>query len=236
MGWLERLRRRLQGDTERGVCDTNNTDDTDDAPPTPPAPQAAPDHTPIDRAAFLREGRGILQEMGARLGSAVLRPAVDRIAPALVRPPGALPEPDFFTRCTRCDACVTACHQGSILRADGSLGLQVGTPYLDLEGHMPCYLCARPPCAAACPTGALLPLTQQDIRLGTAHVLTDRCLTWQGQPCTRCATACPIQGAVLTAPDGRVVIDDAACVGCGLCYHACPTDPPALRITPIAAT
>jgi ferredoxin-type protein NapG len=225
MGWLARLRQRMgaggggDGDRERGA---------------EPA-QRARDEEPLDRAAFLREGRGVLKQMGARLGQAVLGGAAERLVPALVRPPGAVEEGDFFTRCTRCDACIDACHQGVILRADGRLGIQVGTPYLDIEGHLPCYLCSRPPCAAACPTGALIPLTQAEIRLGVAQVLPDLCLTWQGegaQGCDKCQRACPVPGAVLVAPDGRVIIDDAACVGCGICFHACPMSPPALRIVP----
>jgi ferredoxin-type protein NapG len=208
------------------------TSPQDSEPQTPTPPQPPPDPTPIDRAAFLREGKSILKQMSARLGHTVLGAAADRIAPSLVRPPGAIPEEAFFSQCTRCDACIEACHQEVILRADGRLGIHIGTPYLDVQNHRPCYLCLTPPCAAACPTGALLPIKQADIHLGTAEIITETCLPWNAKPCSRCAAICPIPSAILTADDGRVIVDPDLCVGCGMCLHACPTDPPSLRILP----
>lgn len=40
--------------------------------------------------------------------------------------------------------------------------------------------------------------------------------------CTRCVTACPTDAIQLVA--GQPVLDDGACVVCGLCLHSCPTE------------
>ena len=188
---------------------------------------------PMDRATFLREGMGRLRSLGAVVGGEVLRPLADRVIPQLIRPPGAVEAESFFELCTRCGDCVEACHQDVILIADSRHGLYAGRPYLDVEGYKPCYLCLDPACANACPSGALLPLTQLEIDLGTARILTDECLAWNETECDRCLQACMLpQPAVLVADDGRVVIDLDLCTGCGMCYQACPQSPPAIKIDP----
>ncbi len=40
-----------------------------------------------------------------------------------------------------------------------------------------------------------------------------------------CATSCPV-GAIKVTPEGVVVIEQADCIGCGLCEAACPFDVP----------
>lgn len=192
---------------------------------------ATDDGEVMDRAAFLRAGAGHLRSLGMTLGHELTKPLANRIAPPLVPPPGALNIERFFDACTRCGDCVDACHQDVILIADARHGVNAGLPYLDVENHKPCYLCTRPVCADACESGALSPITQAQIRLGTARLLTDRCLAWNDTPCTACLDACflPIP-AVLVADDGRVVIDPELCTGCGMCFHACPTSPKAIEV------
>ncbi|MBP1773199.1 MAG: hypothetical protein H6P99_2362, partial [Holophagaceae bacterium] len=43
--------------------------------------------------------------------------AVTGLGPKLLRPPGALEELEFLTKCTRCDKCVRACPENAILKA-----------------------------------------------------------------------------------------------------------------------
>ena len=50
--------------------------------------------------------------------------AVTNLGPRLLRPPGALDELAFLTKCTRCDKCVRACPENAILKAGPSAGLR----------------------------------------------------------------------------------------------------------------
>jgi len=194
---------------------------------------APSDEARVDRAAFLRESAGILGGVTRRLGAVVLSRVADRVAPVLMRPPGAVPEELFVERCTRCGECVDACHQDSILIADGDKGLQVHTPYLDVMNHKPCYLCTHPPCIEVCPSEALLPTRPEDFRLGTARIVHDDCLAWQGEECSACVERCPYTGtAILADADGRPWVDAEACTGCGLCHPVCPAESNAIVIEP----
>ena len=92
------------------------------------------------------------------------RIAVDALAdgvaemPVQRRPPGALVEPDFLDRCTRCGDCVSACQYGAISVFAESEGPLAGTPVMTPNSR-PCHMCAGFPCAGVCETGALkLPL------------------------------------------------------------------------------
>ena len=67
------------------------------------------------------------------------------VAPAR-RPPWALAEAAFVARCTRCDACITACPEQVLRRADG------GYPEIAFTDSG-CDFCGE--CAAVCEPGAL---------------------------------------------------------------------------------
>lgn len=199
----------------------------------PPAAPAA-EEGPIDRGEFLREGAQVLGAVGTRLSALLFGGVVERIAPELMRPPGALAdEGAFLAACTRCGECAQACHQESILIADARRGLSFNTPYLDVMGHNPCFLCTKPPCIEACPSGALLPTLAEDFRMGTVRILAEHCLAHAGEPCARCVERCPYRGsAIRTDEAGLPVVDASRCTGCGLCYPVCPTSPKALVIEP----
>jgi MauM/NapG family ferredoxin protein len=170
--------------------------------------------------------------------------------PALLRPPGALDEFAFLTACTRCDKCLPACPQDAILKAPGSARLALGTPYIEPR-TMPCFLCTELPCIAACPEGALVWPKRtiggaevegpRAVRMGTAVVLRERCLTWAGgevpaQACRTCVDRCPYPDQAIrleAAEDGgpaHPVVDAAICTGCGLCEFGCPTPKSAIVV------
>lgn len=204
-GWWRRRGEREQSDVAKEV-------QKDDAAPP--------------RRAALRQGLASLRQLGARATSG------EGYGAALMRPPGSGDAAAFYEACTRCGACVEACHQNVIRVADARHGVRAGTPYLDVNNYKPCYMCTRLVCAEACPSGALEHgLQAHEIRLGTARVLRQSCLAWKGETCDRCYTTCPLPDvAILRSDDGRVVIDPRGCTGCGLCVMACPTHPRSIRV------
>jgi Pyruvate/2-oxoacid:ferredoxin oxidoreductase delta subunit len=82
-----------------------------------------------------------------------------------------------------------------------------------------------------CPSGALRPIAVFDVQMGTA-VVQSTCVTYHGQPCAQCVTACPVPGAIATAPDGHPLVDAARCIGCGVCEHVCPTPEASIIVEP----
>jgi ferredoxin-type protein NapG len=53
--------------------------------------------------------------------------------------------------------------------------------------------------------------------------------------CDLCVRTCPIKGAISLEPlpgGGKTPVVHQACVGCGVCEMACPTDPAAIVIDP----
>ncbi len=171
-----------------------------------------------------------------------LRPAsIDTRGSRLIRPPGAVPEDEFLSRCVRCTACMGACPTGT-LQPDWHLAGVEGlwAPRQDLR-HAEC----RPDCTAcgdACPTGAIraLPAAERHwAKTGTAYVQRDRCLPWSlDRPCVECHKQCPFDAVVWREhsatglPLPSVVAE--RCDGCGRCERACPV-PGAAAIVVTAA-
>ncbi len=160
-------------------------------------------------------------------------------ATAPVRPPTA-PADDatFRSLCIRCGLCGTVCDNGCI-RYFGLDELEHGlfTPYLDVRRRS-CTLCMR--CTAICPTGALTPVEAdldaiaESVRMGTAKVDPDRCLSYLGRLCGYCHDACPLPNrAIKLAPPAKPVVIDDGCVGCGRCVEYCPQNPTAIELVPL---
>jgi len=151
-----------------------------------------------------------------------------------IRPPGAIPEIGFLAACTRCGLCAGVCPPGAIRYAGADGGLASGTPFLEPD-RVACVACPDMPCAAVCPTGALiLPEGRwHGVRLGTITFHPARCVTFRGDTCTACADECPIGDAALVIDaDGHPVLKAEGCVACGVCVRACPTSPSSMTFTP----
>jgi MauM/NapG family ferredoxin protein len=175
----------------------------------------------------------------------------------LIRPPGALNETDFLSRCIRCGECMRACPNDSLQPTFAEAGLEglwspVVTPKIGYC-EPSCVLCSE-----VCPTGAIQELTLRKkgwvagdgeplapVRLGTAIYDRGRCLPWaKAADCIVCLEWCPMAPKAIHVEDAQVVdgegrirsmkqpyVDSSRCVGCGACEYACPLDVPAVYVT-----
>ena len=126
--------------------------------------------------------------------------------PALVRPPGALAEKEFLSRCIKCGQCMRICPTNVIHPTGIRGGLErLWTPTLNFRmGTSGCqFNCIA--CGNICPTAAIRPITLDErlgknqfrrkgpIRIGTAFVDRGRCLPWaMNRPCIVCQENCPV--------------------------------------------
>lgn len=184
------------------------------------------------RAFFSEFSRSMLRQVLPERAMAVEQPEPIG-AGGWVRPPGALPEQQFRVRCTLCTDCQRACPEQSIRRLGPEFGDIAGTPVV-IPTESPCYLCAEMPCIAACTEGALVPVAVRQVRMGTAVLAASRCYLAMGQPCDYCVVRCPLKSeAIAFRSTGPPVIDEDACVGCGVCAYLCPAE--AITIVPSSA-
>ena len=126
--------------------------------------------------------------------------------PGMIRPPGALPEEAFLSRCIKCGQCMRICPTNVIHPAGWEAGLEgLWTPQLNFRvGTSGCqHTCIA--CGNLCPTAAIRPLRLDErmgrnsfsghgpIRIGTAFVDRGRCLPWaMDRPCIVCQENCPV--------------------------------------------
>lgn len=144
-----------------------------------------------------------------------------------LRPPGAVEEPTFLERCTKCHDCVKACPPHAILAHPTD-----GTPVLYAD-QSPCLLCEDFPCVAACGTDALVPVEyRREVRMGIAAISHRLCTAGQG--CHACVSRCPTAALAMDFESLRLSVVTEACVGCGMCEMVCKTvnDHVAIRVVP----
>ncbi|MCG8556604.1 MAG: 4Fe-4S dicluster domain-containing protein [Proteobacteria bacterium] len=200
----------------------------------------------VSRRYFVLQG-GLLLTAGGMLLARLfgfLGKVAQPVGRAPIRPPSALePDESFRAACIRCGLCGTVCENGCIRYFGldeptyGSL-----TPYIDVRARS-CTLCMR--CTHICPTGALSPVSEPDnvdlarvareVRMGTAVVDPDRCLSFLGRLCGYCHDACPLPGkAIRLVPAAKPIVLEQSCVGCGRCVELCPQTPRAIDVSRLA--
>lgn len=170
----------------------------------------------------------------------------DALPPDALRPPGALPEPDFLGACVRCGLCVRDCPYDILSLAKPESPVATGTPVFTARTG-PCEMCEDIPCVKACPTGALNhDLTDiNDAVMGLA-VLADHetCLNYQGLRCDVCYRVCPLLDKAITLEPQHnqrtgkhtmflPTVQSEHCTGCGKCEQACVLEVAAIRVFPL---
>lgn len=193
---------------------------------------AEPD--PTRRRILLAAGSGLL--MAGLFRTSISQPMIGAretvLADAeLIRPPGAVPEPDFLARCVRCGECMKACSSNTLQPIWGKAGLEgLFTPVMTprLAGcSTNCNVCGR-----VCPTGAIrdLPLIEkQHAKVGTAWIIRQNCLVWeQDRKCLVCDEVCPYNAVSFRpVPERRNAVPfvvENRCTGCGWCESKCPVE------------
>ena len=150
----------------------------------------------------------------------------------LLRPPGALIEDEFLTRCTSCGKCAEVCPVRAIQLLPSSEPRLHRKPVIEAH-RQACVICNDLSCMKACPTGALQLVTASAIRMGLAVVDPAICVRSKGEDCQICVDKCPIGTTAIEIPfPGAPVSVKDACTGCGVCEMYCPTDPRAIVIEP----
>jgi MauM/NapG family ferredoxin protein len=178
-----------------------------------------------------------------RLSASAKRPSAK-----LIRPPGALPEPQFLAACVKCGECMKVCPTNALQPASNQGGPEgLWTPVLVPKIGYCEYYCSL--CTQVCPTGAIKELKIREktkVKIGSAWINKNRCIPYAlGRPCTVCEEKCPTSPKAIKMidtempmPDGIVeyqgvpVVDLDLCIGCGICETQCPvSDDPAIYCT-----
>jgi polyferredoxin len=145
----------------------------------------------------------------------------------LIRPPGAIPEPEFLRTCIRCGECMKSCLTNTLQPCLWESGLSgLWTPKMDLR-LAPCDQNCNV-CGKVCPTQAIRSLPMEEkthAKVGTAVLRKEMCLVWaQNKLCLICDEICPYNAIVFRPVEGyrRPVVIASKCNGCGFCEQRCP--------------
>jgi polyferredoxin/Pyruvate/2-oxoacid:ferredoxin oxidoreductase delta subunit len=170
--------------------------------------------------------------------------------PKLIRPPGALEEKAFLSRCVKCGECMKVCITNGLQPTLLEAGLEgIWSPVLVPRIGYCEFRCTL--CGQVCPTGAIRKLGMEEkanIRIGLAMIDKGRCLPYaHATSCIVCEEVCPtskkaiwFEKTVVRTRDGKELalkqprVDLDLCIGCGICEAKCPViGQPAITVTSI---
>lgn len=149
----------------------------------------------------------------------------------LLRPPGALPEKKFTSRCIKCGSCIAVCLTKTLTPVFLESGIAgIFTPRLVPQIAECDEFCNK--CGETCPTQAIcnLPLNiKRNFRIGTAKIDRSICISWRNEGlCMICQEHCPYLAIkVVKTETGNPAPQEIPelCTGCGMCENKCPTKP-----------
>ncbi|MDO4582533.1 MAG: 4Fe-4S binding protein [Planctomycetia bacterium] len=154
---------------------------------------------------------------------------------AFFRPPGAVEEGLFLSRCSRCGNCVKVCPT-QFLQPVETLGEAWHTPQARLNevGISNTVFCQADcvVCTQVCPTQALLPMLLMDkprVKMASIQLDFTRCRLYYQRECNLCEQECPYGAISMVWSEEEYsqipTIDDDLCTGCGRCIVSCPGEP-----------
>lgn len=147
-------------------------------------------------------------------------------------------------KCMRCNGCVIACKRTWNIKAD-SVGVhKVGADQrlaiksqkrVDMGPFVrfSCWHCPSPPCAAACPLGAMVKRENGAVDIDRAKCDPDSCKTSTGQ--YPCQLACQ-RGGYPKIGNGYLDTPDPKSMKCTLCYGKAGADDPTKPMLPTRST
>lgn len=143
-------------------------------------------------------------------------------------PFGAKSEKDFYSKCTACQLCVSAC-PNNVLRPSTDL-MHLMQPEMSYEKGWCRPECTE--CSQVCPAGAITAITPEEKtaeHIGRAVVNLELCLAnTEDVACGNCSRHCPA-GAVKMVKNekGKAIptVMEELCMGCGACEFLCPVRP-----------
>ncbi len=146
-----------------------------------------------------------------------------------IRPPGALSEELFLSRCIRCGMCLEVCPTNMLQPEPLTQGLAAQFAPLAVPRIGPCEPGCNG-CTQVCPSGAIRILDLEEkmwAKMGTAFIERRKCLAWTyDRSCLVCDEVCPYGAVELHPEEGKQVhvpfVTSRKCTGCGFCEHACP--------------
>ncbi len=135
---------------------------------------------------------------------------------------------DFYSRCTACQLCVSACPNG-VLRPSTDLK-HLLQPVMGYEKGYCRPECTE--CSKVCPSGAILPISKEEkliTHIGRATLKLELCLSAKGEArCGNCSRHCPVGAIRMVRNESGMmipVVNEELCIGCGACENLCPSRP-----------
>jgi len=155
-------------------------------------------------------------------------PVIKKVYPS---PPGSINVEHYYSNCTACHLCVTACPTHVLQPSFLEHGVfNILQPYLDNSAAYCTFECIR--CTEVCPTGAILPLNidqKKILQIGKTNFVKENCVVeTEGTACGACSEHCPTKAVIMVPYKNNLKIPEVRneyCVGCGACEYACPTKP-----------
>ncbi len=190
--------------------------------------------------------RGLILSLGAgAVALPLLRvnPLSDspNLPPRFIRPPGTLDtENKFLAKCERCGECMRVCVNNAIQPAFFEAGAEsLWTPKIVPRIGACAFNCTL--CGQVCPSGAIKELSLKEKHtfvIGKAFFDKNRCIPYAKKiDCIVCEEHCPtlpkaIKFKEVTVTDDSGVkkkikhpyVDEALCIGCGICENKCPLE------------